>query len=150
MNSNYIIQISIALQALMMFSYKAHLKSSNGFEIEDERNGYESEQFAEVIQSDCGIQFLRATTSRYGADYELHYKMVSWLADFFNSYNLPLTFTSSTVNTSGTDQIYITRVSAIDNEVAYETAALEELEDTDLLQIIEKLNSQLTYLTLKY
>ncbi len=150
MKSNCITQITIALQALMMFSYKAHLKNNNGFEIEDERNGYESEQFAEVIQSDCGIKFLRATTSRYGADYELHYKMVSWLAEFFNSYNLPLTFTSSTVNNSGTDQIFITNVSAINNEVTYETARLEALDDRDLLKIIEKLNSQLTYLTLKY
>jgi hypothetical protein len=150
MNINYINQISIALQALMVFSYKAHLKSSNGFEIEDERNGYESEQFAEDIQSDCGIQFLRATTSRYGADYELHYKMVGWLAELINSHNLPLTFTSSAVNTNGTDQIYITSVNAINNEVAYETAILDELDDKDYLQIIEKLNSQLTYLTLKY
>lgn len=142
--------ITNALQKLMHFSYVAFLKSNDGFEIEDERNGYESEQFTQEIQIDCGVQFLRATTERYGGDYTLHYKMVEWLAELFLAYQLPITFTSKLYNSSGGDQAYINSLGDIDDEVDYDLDALGKLSDIDLLKISEKLKNQISFLTLKY
>ncbi len=150
MSSNYINQIAVALQSLVLFSYKAHFKSSTGFEFEDERNGYESEQFTEQIQAECGVQFWRATTERYGGDYTLHYKMSFWLKELFNKYDLPLTFTSFCENSNGTDQAYIKNVNVIDNIIYYDKARLEELKEDALLDIANKLASQLTFLSMKY
>lgn len=143
-------QITQSLQKLMFFSYVAFLNTNDGFEIEDERNGYESEQFTEEIQADCGIQFWRATTERYGADYTLHYKIVAWLEELFNEYKLPLSFTSTMRNNSGGDQAYIKRLGEINNDVEYDLVALKKVSDLDLEKIIEKLNIQLSFVTLKY
>ncbi len=150
MSSNYINQIAVALQSLVLFSYKAHFKSSTGFEFEDERNGYESEQFTEQIQAECGVQFWRATTERYGGDYTLHYKMSFWLKELFIKYDLPLTFTSCCENKDGTDQAYITDTNVINNKIIYYEDRLKQLNEEDLLDITNKLASQLTFLSIKY
>jgi hypothetical protein len=142
--------ITNALQKLMHFSYVAFLKSNDGFEIEDERNGYESEQFTQEIQVDCGIQFLRATTERYGGDYTLHYKMVEWLAELFSAYQLPLKFTSKLRNNNGGDQAYVNRLGEVNNEINYDLDALGKLSKSDLIKICEKLELQISFLVLKY
>ena len=142
--------ITNALQKLMHFSYVAFLKSNDGFEIEDERNGYESEQFTQEIQVDCGIQFWRATTERYGGDYTLHYEMVEWLAELFSAYQLPLIFTSKLPNSSGSDQLYINNSGGINNEIVYDLDALGKLSKSDLVKIGEKLELQISFLILKY
>lgn len=143
-------QITTSLQKLMCFSYVAFLNSNDGFEIEDERNGYESEQFTEDIQADCGVQFWRATTERYGADYTLHYKMVNWLAELFTEHKLPLSFTSNMRNSSGGDQAYIKRLSEVNNDVKYDLTVFKQLSNENLEKIVEKLNAQLSFVTLKY
>ena len=117
-------QITNALQKLMFYSYKSFLKNNDGFEIEDERNGYESEQFTDEIQTDCGIEFLRASTERYGADYILHYGMVGWLAELFSAYKLPLAFTSDLQNRSGGDQAYINSLGYVSDEIIKSRAGL--------------------------
>lgn len=134
----------------MCLSYSVFLKNNDGFEIEDERNGYESEQFTEDIQRECGIQFWRATTERYGADYTLHYKMVEWLAELFSKHQLPLTFTSTLRNNCGSDQAYVKRLGEINNDVEYDLNALNKLNASDIEVISEKLDSQISFLTLKY
>jgi hypothetical protein len=143
-------QITDALQKLIFYSYKSFLKNNDGFEIEDERNGYESEQFTDEIQTDCGIEFLRATTERYGADYTLHYGMVGWLADLFSAYKLPLAFTSDLQNRSGGDQAYINSLGYVSDEIKYDLTALSGLSKDDLLTICDKLEAQVSFLTLKY
>jgi len=143
-------QITNALQKLMFYSYKSFLKNNDGFEIEDERNGYESEQFTNEIQTDCGIEFLRATTERYGADYTLHYGMVAWLAELFSAYKLPLAFTSDLQNRSGGDQAYIKSLGYVSDEIKYDLTALSGLSKDELLTICDKLEAQVSFLTLKY
>lgn len=143
-------QITNTLQKLVYFSYKAFLKTNNGFEIEDERNGYESEQFADDIQVDCGIQFWKATTERYGADYTLHYEMADWLSQLFSTYKLPLTFTSELKNGNGGDQAYINSLAYVGEEIEYDLTALSSMGVDDLQAICNKLEAQLSYLTLKY
>ena len=143
-------QITNALQKLMFYSYKSFLKNNDGFEIEDERNGYESEQFTDEIQTDCGIEFLRASTERYGADYILHYGMVGWLAELFSAYKLPLAFTSDLQNRSGGDQAYINSLGDVSDEIKYDLTTLSGLSKDDLLTICDKLESHISFLTLKY
>ena len=143
-------QITNALQKLMFYSYKAFLKNNDGFEIEDERNGYESEQFTDEIQTDCGIKFLRATTERYGADYTLHYGMVGWLAELFSAYKLPLAFTCELRNSDGGDQEYINSLGYVSDVIEYDLTALGGLSKNDLLTICNKLEAQVSFLTLKY
>ena len=143
-------QVTNALQKLVYYSYKAFLKNNNGFEIEDERNGYESEQFTDDIQADCGIEFLRATTERYGADYTLHYGMVGWLAELFSVYKLPLAFTSDLQNRSGGDQAYINSLGYVGDAIKCDLTALNGLSKNDLLTICEKLEAQVSFVTLKY
>jgi len=143
-------QITNALQKLMFYSYKSFLKSNDGFEIEDERNGYESEQFTEVIQSECGIKFDKATTERYGADYILHYKMADWLAELFSAHELPIQFTSQLKNRSGGDQIYVNRLGDIDVEIDYDQKILGSIDEVILGNILNKLEAQLSFLALKY
>ena len=150
MTMQLIEKITNELQKLVYYSYKAFLKNNNGFEIEDERNGYESEQFSGDIQADCGIEFLRATTERYGADYTLHYGMVEWLAELFSVYKLPLAFTSDLQNRSGGDQTYINSLGYVSDAIEYDLTALSELSKENLLTICNKLETQLSYLTLKY
>lgn len=143
-------QVTIALQRLVYYSYKAFLKNNNGFEIEDERNGYESEQFTDEIQAECGIAFLRATTERYGADYKLHYVMVGWLAELFSVYKLPLAFTSDLQNRDGGDQAYINSLGYVSDAIKYDLTALSGLSKDDLLTICNKLEVQISFLILKY
>ena len=143
-------QVTNALQRLVYYSYKAFLKTNNGFEIEDERNGYESEQFTDDIQADCGIEFLRATTERYGADYTLHYGMVEWLAELFSAYKLPLSFTSDLRNSDGGDQEYINSLGYVSDEIKYDLNTLSDLSKDDLRTICTKLEAQVSFLTLKY
>ena len=150
MPDDHIHQIKKALQALVYYSYKAFLKSNKGFEIEDERNGYESEQFTDDMQADCGIEFLRATTERYGADYTLHYGMVKWLAELFSSYKLPLAFTSDLQNSSGGDQAYINSLGYVSDVIEYDLIALSGLSEEDLLTICNKLEAQVSFIALKY
>ena len=143
-------QITNALQKLMFYSYKSFLKSNDGFEIEDERNGYESEQFTEVIQSECGIKFDKATTERYGADYILHYKMTDWLAELFSAHKLPMQFTSQLKNRSGGDQIYVIRLGDIDVDIDYDQKILGSIDEVSLGNILNKLEAQLSFLAIKY
>jgi len=150
MTTQTIEQITTALQKLMYFSYVAFLKTNQGFEIEDERNGYESEQFTEDIQEDCGIEFSRATTERYGADYTLHYSAVGWLADLLTNHDLPLIFTSHFPNQGGGDQENIIDARDTDCPIEYDIDKLVKLSDDELLAIHQKLHAQITFLKLKY
>lgn len=150
MKTQNIEQITNALQQLMYWSYVAFLKANKGFEIEDERNGYQSEQFTEDIRLNCGIEFLKATTIRYGSDYTLHYKMVWWLADLFANHKLPLMFTCEFPNQTGGDQDYIMEPSDIDYPIQYDINELEKLSEEDLLSILKVLQQQITLITIKY
>ena len=141
--SEHFKKIKKHLNALVRFSYADFFKQNNEFVLEDERNGYDSDNFFDDTQDIFGVSLKNVTTERIGADFNLNYLPVSWLNQLFDEYGLACKLMGTIENRNAYEQIFVDSAKKFDVELIVAIDNLDELNEDRLNSLVSDLEKKM-------
>jgi len=143
-------QIKKHLNALVRFSYEDFFKQNVEFILEDDRNGYDSDNFSNHAQDVFGISLQNVTTEKIGADFKLNYLPVTWLHQIFDSYGLRCKFTGTLDNKNAYEQIFVDNAKKFETELKLSIDNINKLSADQLNSLVSDLEKKMTFIYLEY